>query len=166
MEFFTVALHSSHKRKAFDCGNKRLNAYFHRQANQDVKRKLSACFVKADENGLVKGYYTLSNSSLTKDQIPESIRRKLPPAYIDIPVTLLGRLAVDITEKGTGLGKLLLAEALKRGFTASKTIGSLAVVVDPIDESATQFYAKFGFIILPDSGKMFLPMVTIGKLFP
>jgi len=166
MEFISVVLHSSHERKAFDCGNDQLNFYFRKQAGQDVKRKLSACFVTANESGLVTGYYTLSNSSLAKDQIPENIRKKLPPAYLDLPVTLLGRLAVDVNEKEKGLGKLLLADGLKRSFTASKTIGSLAVVVDPIDESATKFYTKFGFISLPDSGKMFLPMATIGKLFP
>ncbi|MCF8461811.1 MAG: GNAT family N-acetyltransferase [Flavobacteriales bacterium] len=166
MGFLVVALHSSHERKAFDCGNEQLNVYFHRQANQDVKRKLSVCFVNADESRFVKGYYTLSNSSLPRDEAPEYFRRKLPPSYLNLPVTLLGRLAIDVTEKGKGIGKLLVADALKRSFIASKTIGSLAVVVDPIDEAATQFYTKFGFITLPDSGKMFLPMVTIGKLFP
>ena len=41
----------------------------------------------------------------------------------------------------------------------------MAVVVDPIDESAKNFYKKYGFIMLPDSEKMFLPMETIATLF-
>ena len=45
-----------------------------------------------------------------------------------------------------------------------KEIGSMAVIVDPIDEQAVQFYQKFGFILL-DSGKMFLAMKTIVDLF-
>lgn len=165
MGFLVVPLHSNHQRKAFDCGNDQLNAYLRRQANQDVKRKLAACFVTADETGFVKGYYTLSNNSIQRDEVPENIRKKLPAAYLGLPVTLLGRLAVDITEKGKGIGKLLLADALKRSFAASRTIGSMAVVVDPIDETAIQFYERFGFIQLPDSGKMFLLMATVGKLF-
>jgi hypothetical protein len=41
----------------------------------------------------------------------------------------------------------------------------MCVIVDPIDDNATQFYKKFGFVLLPDSGKMFIPMLTIGELF-
>jgi len=54
---------------------------------------------------------------------------------------------------------------LKRSYDASLKIGSFAVVVDPIDHYAEFFYYKFGFIKLPDSGKMFLPMNTIAQLF-
>jgi hypothetical protein len=41
----------------------------------------------------------------------------------------------------------------------------MAVVVDPISQHAIDFYTKYGFIMLPDSGKMFIPMKTIEKLF-
>jgi len=54
---------------------------------------------------------------------------------------------------------------LKRSYEISKTIGSFAVIVDPIDQDAENFYEKYGFIKLPDSGKMFLPMKTISQLF-
>jgi hypothetical protein len=45
-------------------------------------------------------------------------------------------------------------------------VGSMAVIVDPLDEAAVKFYTKYEFILLPDSGKMFLPMTTIAELFP
>lgn len=41
----------------------------------------------------------------------------------------------------------------------------MAVVVDPIDDNARRFYLKYGFINLPDSGRMFIPMGTIAQLF-
>ena len=56
-------------------------------------------------------------------------------------------------------------DALHRSYTASEIIGSFAVVVDPLDEEAENFYAKYGFIKLPDSGKMLIAMQTIVKLF-
>ena len=59
----------------------------------------------------------------------------------------------------------LLVDALKRSYEISKSIGSFAVIVDPLDENAVQFYKKYGFILLPDSGKMFLPMQTIKAAF-
>jgi len=64
------------------------------------------------------------------------------------------------------LGELLLIEALKRSYEISlNSIGSMAVIVDPIDDEAVQFYSIYGFILLADSRKMFIPMETISELF-
>ncbi|MDY0199055.1 MAG: GNAT family N-acetyltransferase [Tenuifilaceae bacterium] len=114
---------------------------------------------------LLKGYYTLANNSLSQELIPTVFIKKLPNSYKSIPTTLLGRLAIDTRFQNQGIGKLLVVDALKRSYETSKSIGSFAVVVDPIDESAERFYNKYGFIKLPDSGKMFLPMNTIKSLF-
>ena len=165
MSYLTVPLSSVHKREVFSCGNQLLDDYLKRQAKQDVKRKLSACFV-LDEDNVVRGYYTLSSSSIHRSILPNIVIKKLPPSYSDLPTTLLGRLAVDSRYKGQGLGELLLMDALKRSYNASReSVGSMAVIVDPIDEGAAKFYSKYDFILLPDSGKMFLPMTTISELF-
>ena len=166
MSYLTVPLQTAHNKKDFDCGKPPLNQYLYTQAKQDVKRKLSACFILADDQNSVRGYYTLSNASVSRELLPENIKTKLPASYADLPATLMGRLAVDIKYKGQGLGKLLLIDVLKRSHETSNTIGSMAVVVDPLDEDAEKFYYKYGFIKLPDSGKMFLVMSTISSLFP
>ena len=165
MSYFTELLNSTHKKSEFDCGQELLDNYLHRQASQDVKRHLSVCFIIADEDDNVKGYYTLSNASIDKELIPDNITDKLPKSYNDIPVTLLGRLARDKNIKGERLGETLLLDALKRSYDTSKTIGSMAVIVDPIDEEAKNFYLKYGFIELPDSKKMFMTMKAISTLF-
>ncbi|PKP11256.1 MAG: GNAT family N-acetyltransferase [Bacteroidetes bacterium HGW-Bacteroidetes-3] len=166
MDFITANLSSVHKKNEFCCEKELLDNYLYKQANQDIKRKLSACFVLADNNSnLIKGYYTLSNSSIPSILIPEEVKKQLPNSYTSIPTTLLGRLAIDKNFKGNGIGKILLVDALKRCYEISKTIGSFAVIVDPLDKEAQTFYAKYGFIKLPDSGKMFLPMKTIQQLF-
>ncbi|MCF8309034.1 MAG: GNAT family N-acetyltransferase [Bacteroidales bacterium] len=96
--------------------------------------------------------------------IPEKYLKQVPKNY-NAPVILLGRLARDITAKGKGLGEYLLLDAVFRSYKLSKeSIGAMAVVVDPINDKAIEFYEKYGFIKLPDSEKMFLPMKTIGKL--
>ena len=142
-----------------------LDAYLHQQAGQDVKRSLSAVFVLPHEITTVKGYYTLSNDSIAIVIVPEEIAKKMPKGYKTLPATLLGRLAVDQKFIKQGLGELLLMDALKRSYDVSKnSLGSMAVIVDPIDEEAKGFYNKYGFIELPVSGKMFLPMDTIEKL--
>ena len=165
MEYLTTALDSVHKKSAFECENELLTNYFKHQANQDIKRQLARCFVLADEEHEVKGYYTISSSSIDRDLIPDTIKNKLPKSYTDIPVILLGRLARDIKHKGTGIGELLLLDALKRCYDVTLNLGCMAVVVDPIDENAKAFYTKYGFILLPDSNRMFMAMATVVKLF-
>lgn len=166
MKYLTEPLSSRHDRSKFHSNNQLLDNYFIKQANQDIKRKLAACFVMVDASDTkCTAYYTLSSSSIHKDLIPESFSKRLPGSYKSIPVILIGRLAVDHHEQGKGIGRLILIDGLKRCNDISGTIGAFAVVVDPIDDRAIQFYLKYGFIQLPDSGKMFLPMKTIQQLF-
>ncbi|TDE43167.1 GNAT family N-acetyltransferase [Flavobacterium rhamnosiphilum] len=166
MSQLSETLNSGHKKKDFFCGKEMLDDYLQKQANQDIRRKLSACFVLIDkETGFISGYYTLANNSISLDLVPSELQKQLPKSYTSIPTTLIGRLAVDRKFQGNGTGKLLLIDALKRSYELSKNIGSFAVIVDPLDEDAVNFYSKYGFITLPDSGKMFLPMKTISSLF-
>jgi GNAT superfamily N-acetyltransferase len=164
----TELLSKSHGklRKDFSCGKALLDSYFKTQASQDVNRMLSVCYVSIDNGtGMIQGYYTLSNNSIPLKSVPANFKNNLPDSYRSIPATLLGRLAVDDRFKGHGIGKMLLIDALHRSYELSRLIGSFAVAVDPLDDEAEGFYSKFGFIMLPDSGKMFLPMKTIEALF-
>lgn len=166
MAYLTVPLNTSHKKNNFKCGKDLLDNYLHKQANQDVKRKLTVCFILANKDNIVQGYYTLSNAGIPSKELPEDLRKKYPKSYTNLPATLLGRLAVDQTFQGHRFGELLLLDALKRSFEVSgNKIGSIAVIVDPLAAEAVRFYEKYGFITLPDSGKMFLPMATIASLF-
>jgi predicted GNAT family N-acyltransferase len=165
-EYATILLNITHQKQKFSCGVELLDNYLHYQAGQDVKRKLTAVFVLPGEEQTIKGYYTLSNDALPRTAIPENVLKKLPPAYSNLPVTLLGRLAVDKSCRGQRFGELLLIDALKRSYdTAISSVGSMAVVVDPMDESARNFYLKYGFIDLPGSGRMFIAMGTVAQLF-
>lgn len=162
MEIFI--LDKTHNRKAFECEEQQLTDYIKKQVSQDIKKKLAVCFVAIDSDNNVIGYYTLSSESLGREQIPDKYLRKVPQNY-NAPVILLGRLARNITAKGTGLGEHLLLDALFRAFTLSEeSIGAMAVVVDPMNQFAIKFYKKYGFEQLPDSEKMFLPMSTIKQI--
>ena len=164
MSYVTIPLDPSHCNESFSCAKPQLDGYLHKQAKQDVKRRLAACFVLGDGKE-IKGYYTLSTASVEKKLLPQEIVKKLPPSYVDLPATLLGRLAVSAALQGQRLGEMILVDALKRSYFASMLVGSMAVIVDPLDEAAVKFYRKYDFILLPDTGKMFLPMATIAELF-
>lgn len=156
-------LNPSLNKKDFSCGKDMLDNYLHLQASQDVKRKLCVVFAMFEAK-TIKGYYTLSNASVPAEMMPESLRKRMPKSYEALPVTLLGRLAVDTKFKGQELDGILLVDALKRSYDSSRILGSIGVIVDPLDSEAVAFYEKFGFILLPGSGKMFLPMADIAKL--
>ncbi|TKG88364.1 GNAT family N-acetyltransferase [Puteibacter caeruleilacunae] len=166
MSYLSRPLDLKLNRKNFTCGKDLLDNYFRKQASQDVKRKLSACFVLIDEGSSnIAGYYTLSSNGISNSFVPDSFRKKLPRTYTSLPTILLGRFAIDKNFQGKGLGKVLLIDALKRCLDTSDTIGAFAVIVDPLDIEAERFYFKYGFMKLQDSGKMFLPMKTIKELF-
>jgi len=157
-------LNSSLNKKDFSCGKEMLDNYIHFQASQDVKRKLCVVFAMF-EDITVMGYYTLSNFSMPAELIPENLRKKMPKSYTTLPVTLLGRLAIDLKFRGKGLGGILLLDALKRSYEiATQSLGSIGIVVDPLDDEAVLFYEKFGFVMIPDSGKMLLSMTEIAQL--
>ncbi len=165
MSFQVEPLDAFHERKAFTCGKRSLDHYIRNQVNLDFKKKLAVCFVIADDYHKVMGYYTLSSSSIPLETAPLAIKMKVSQGYKALPVILLGRLAVDVNWKGQGLGELLLTDAITRCVEASKKIGSMAIVADPLDEEAIGFYEKYGFIKL-SSGKMFLSLKTVLQLFP
>ncbi len=155
-----------HDRNAFSCGNESLDRYLQKIALQDARRYVSASFVlvEAAAPKTILGYYTLSAFSVDPGDLPDDVARKLP-SYPNVPVTLLGRLAVDQHQQGRGLGGFLLTEALYRALNQSSQIGATAVVVDAIDDQAVRFYRHFNFLPFPDiPNRLFLPMKTIADL--
>ena len=159
-------LGKEHERKAFSCGNGTLARYLREQVSQDMKRRVTTPFVFVEPpQKTVIGYYTLAAGSVTLDEWPAAVKKKLPH-YQRIPVTLLGRLALDINHQGRGLGQFLLMDALSRSLKAANEIASVAVIVDAIDDSARTFYQHYGFIIFPDqTHRLFIHMQTIGEMF-
>jgi len=153
-------------RKSFACGSEPLDRYLKQQASQDAEKRVAAAFVLVEPSSRrVLGYYTLSASVITADQLPPELARKLP-RYPQLPVTLLGRLAVDQGHRGKGLGELLLIDALRRSLEAASEIGAMAVVVDAKDAAAEAFYEHFGFTRLQQQpSRLFLPMKTVAALF-
>lgn len=155
-------LSNIHNRPGFNCGVDLLDDYIKKQANQDVKRRISRVFVatKPDASSFIDGYYTLSSLSIDLDYLPESEARKLPKH--PIPAALIGRLAVSENVQGNGIGKMLLVDAIKRTIAVSNEIAIYAMVVDAINEKAQRFYQQFGFIQFgSESKRLFLPLKLI-----
>ncbi len=159
-------LDKAHDRKSFDCGNEDLNRYLREQARQDAEKRVAAPFVLTQPgSGVVLGFYTLSASIIPVDELPPDLMKRLP-RYGQLPVTLLGRLAVDRSVGGQGVGEFLLVDALRRSLEAAQQIAAMAVVVDAKDERAESFYRHFDFRPFQQTPlRLFLSMAQIAKLF-
>lgn len=159
-------LQKSHGLGAFSCGHVALDRYLQHQARQDAHSQVAAVFVAVKPpNSKVLGFYSLSASSIGAADLPPEWAKKLP-RYPHLPVTLLGRLAIDQSSKGQGFGQFLLLDALHRSLQAAAAIAAMAVVVHAKDAAAASFYERFGFMQLSASeDRMFLPMKTVAALF-
>jgi predicted GNAT family N-acyltransferase len=155
---------SSHCREEFDCGVAALNDYLRLRARKEMDGGTSACFVMvpADDARRIVGYYTLSAATIIRTALPEAMLKKLP-RYPELPATLLGRLARDKSFRGQRIGDRLMVSALGRALAASKEVASLAVITDPKDIKAAEFYASFGFQPLTND-RMFLPMRQVESM--
>jgi GNAT superfamily N-acetyltransferase len=162
--FRSEPLSDRHDRTRFACGVDALDRYFRGQAGQDMRRRVANCFVLVSaDTGAVAGYYTLSAASLALTELPAEVARKLP-RYPAVPVTLMGRLAVDLGFRGRRLGELLVADAVARCLRAD--MASYALVVDAKDERVGGFYRRLGFRNLPDAERrLFLPLSEAATLF-
>jgi predicted GNAT family N-acyltransferase len=116
---------------------------------------------RADYPARLLGYYTLCAIGISQGEVPEAARKAIL-RYPLVSASLIGRLAVSKDRQGQRLGAVLLADALPRAFESANTVGSSMVVVDALDESAAGFYAAHGFVRLPDSLRLVLPMRLAG----
>lgn len=135
-------LTKDHDVSKFDCGKASLNDWLKRFALTNQQSDSARTYVLHRASRVV-AYYSLSAGAVRKEESPLRVAKGL--AQHPIGVILLARLAVDLGERGAGLGKALLADALSRALDASDAIGARAVLVHAIDDQAAAFYRKFGF---------------------
>ena len=149
MDFQIKSLDASVNAADFQCGNQPLNDYIRRYASQDVRRNVARVFVAAPDNNpqQLAGFYTLSAGSVSCSALLHSLAKKLP--RYPVPVALIGRLAVNSTNQGKGIGSILLADACLKVAQASSVLAVAGIIVDAKDETAIAFYEHFGFIQLP-----------------
>jgi len=152
---------AAHDRTNFDSGSEPLDRSFRLQVSQDIRRRVTACFVALTPEGRIAGYNTLASANLVLADLPAATAKKLP-RYPSVPAVRMGRLAADLGFRGQGLGSALLADALDRAARAE--IAAYALVVEAKDDPAATFYKHHDFIALPDSSMtLFLPLATVNQ---
>lgn len=123
-----------------------LESWLKEHARHNQKRGGSVCYVVCAPGNVVVGYYAVAMGSILHAEAPRKMRHDMPKP---IPVLVLGRLAVDSSWEGKGIGSGMLADALNRVQSLSKQAGCVAMLCHAIDEEAKAFYRKYGFVESP-----------------
>lgn len=146
-----VPVAKEHDRATFDCGDTDLNTYLQRYARQNHESGGAKCFlaVATDAPTRVLGFYTLSPASVEYARTPALVKRRL--AHYDVPMFRLGRLAVDRTVQGRGVGGSLLLHAGARCIRVAREVGGVALLIDAKNGRVAEWYAGYGAMALLDA---------------
>lgn len=164
---FVAVSKSQHDLKAFDCGKPTMNTFLAKFAEKHGKLGLSRTYVLPEitETGKapIAAYFTLTTSNVTREQIPA--KQSLP--HYPVPVVLMARLAVDIRNKGAGLGAKTLVYALREAVALSHAgLPAFGLILDVLDEDALGFYQHFGLFesFTDDPMRLFVSMKTLEQI--
>ena len=136
-------LTDAHDTSAFDSGEAVLDDWLRRRALPNLLTLASRTYVVCPVGSpQVIAYATLSMGQILAREVAGSMPRF-------IPAVILGRLAIDRTWQGQGLGRALLAEAVERSLRASREVSTRLLVVHAISPAAEMFYLHHGFTRFP-----------------
>lgn len=147
-----------HELNDFFCGVGSLDDWLKRRARPNQVSGASRTFVVA-ANHQVVGYYALASGAIAVDSGVGRFRRNMPDP---IPVAVLGRLAIDRSQQGRGLGRALFRDCALRVSHAADAIGIRGIVVHAISDQAKAFYLALGFD--PSPSEPMTLMVTLGDV--
>lgn len=151
-------LHAEHVISSFCCGVESMDNWLKQRAIKNQITGASRTFVSCD-GSKVLAYYSLASGAVATSSAPGRFRRNMPEP---IPVIVLGRLAVDKSLHGQGVGRALVRDAGLRVVQVAETIGIRGMMVHALSDEAREFYLRVGFEPSPTDPMML--MVTLGDL--
>lgn len=131
-----------HDRSTFDSGAPELDDWLRRYAAQNRRRNTAATWVITDAASVVVGYVSLSMTGIDRSRAPAPVAKQAPDP---VPALLVGRLAVDRSVAGLGVGTALVAHVLATAVDLNLRAACRAVVVTALDESARSWWERLGF---------------------
>lgn len=145
-------LAAHHELAEFHSGVPELDDWLHRRARANQAGGASRTFVVCAENRVI-AYYALASGAVKQPEAPGRFRRNMPDP---IPVAVLGRLAIDQSYQGRGIGRALVRDAGLRLINAAEILGIRGVLVHAISNDARAFYEAVGFLPSPSDPMMLM----------
>ena len=142
-DFRWERLQRDHPRRSFRSGQSEVDGWLRTKAWQHQKKHLSVTKVLLDDANRIVGYYTLATGQVDFGDLPDELTKRLPRRWL--PVAVLAWLGVSADHQGHGLGRILLAQALRDCYEAGGTFAFVAVILDCLTDAAKSFYQKWEF---------------------
>lgn len=157
-DWVSQPLEERHAVTRFSCGNAALDEWLRTDALRAQRAGVSRTTVWASaEAATVVAYHSLAPTQLARVDLPS---RSLSGGYSTVPGYLIGRLALDRSIQGQGLGTQLLLDAIERVVDASDRVGGRLIAVDAIDDAALRFYEHHGFRAIEGSNRLVMKLAT------
>jgi GNAT superfamily N-acetyltransferase len=141
-----------HDLAEFDSGVLELDDWLRRRARANQAGGASRTYVVC-EGSRVVAYYALASGAVRTPEAPGRFKRNMPDP---IPVAVLGRLAIDLSHQGRGIGRALVRDAGLRLLNAAEILGIRGVLVHAISDDARAFYEAVGFLQSPSDPMMLM----------
>jgi ribosomal protein S18 acetylase RimI-like enzyme len=142
-DFRLEPLRRDHPRSKFHCGQSVVDDWLATKAFQNQEKRLSVTRVLVDTASAIAGYYTLATGQVDFGDLPAEVARRLPKR--SLPIAALAWLGISADHQGQGLGRSLLAQALRDCYQAGQTFAFIALILDCIDDAAKAFYQQWVF---------------------
>lgn len=141
----------------FDCGEAAINEWLNRHANASNKNGSAALYLSYHKDaGELAGAYTLSSTAVVRSETNAPWMQRNAPMLV--PAVLLGQLAVARQYQHQGLAKALVRDAVDRTLQLALNVGIRALVVDPLNDTLTEFYGALGFEGFAGETRMYFRM--------
>lgn len=152
-----AALKAGHDVAGFACGRAQIDDWLKNRAKKAIESDTARTYVVCRGTRRVVGYYALAAGAVARESAPSALSRNAPDP---VPVIILARLGVHEDEQGRGIGRDLLADAMRRALQAARIIGARALLIHALDAEAARFYAGLGFARLkgPEETTFFVTM--------
>ena len=131
-----------HDRERFDSGSPELDEWLRRYSSQNRRRNTAATWVITDVDSVVVGYVSLSMTGIDRSSAPDAVAKQSPDP---VPALLTGRLAVDRSVAGLGIGTALVVHVLVTAVALNEQAACRAVVVNAIDRPARAWWERLAF---------------------
>lgn len=154
-------LAADHDISSFDCGEPELNEWLRRRALKNEEEGASRTYVVCARQR-VAGFYCLANGAVTRAEATGKVRRNMPNP---IPVMIIGRLAVDRSHHGQGIGRGMVRDAILRTLQAAGIAGIRAILIHAKSAEAKAFYERLGFASSPVDPMTLMITIAEAKRF-
>ncbi len=158
-----IVIDENHDLAAFTSGEPSLDDWLRNRALANLRLGASRAYVVCPAGSKrVLGYYALAMGGVLNQDVAGSMRRNMPPV---IPAVILGRLAVDLSARGNGLGAGLLKDAVLRAMRAAADVSARLLLVHALSPAAEAFYRRHGFVRLPvEAPTLALDLVKVAAI--